>query len=1203
MTDFIQKWQDSESNERANYQSFLNDFCEFLGVEKSPPKGEGNHHYCFDRDVKIIAPSGAVTTNFIDFYKEGCFVLETKQGSNKGNKGHGKRGTATYRKEMKKAFGQALKYARFVELKPPFLITCDIGDHFRVWQDFSESWLSANGNYGTYDSVQKIPFADLKNDDVKAFFYKIFSDPQSLNPEKIAAQVTREVAADLAELAIALEQTAEPQAVAQFLMRCIFTMFAEDVGLLKEQLFTDALKSRWILNPQDFKSQVESLWAAMNDGTSFGFHGQLLRFNGGLFAKPQAIALTADQLQILLTAAERDWRNVEPAIFGTLLERALEKKERSKLGAHYTPRAYVERLVRPVIIEPLQEKWQLIQGEVETFLELREEILSRPESPEKKGALTKNLNETTGILNTFLKELREIKVLDPACGSGNFLYVTMDLMKTLELEVLNRLGTVIGSSQLKLGFDQVNPSQFLGIEINPRAAEIADLVIWIGYLQWHFRLFGSLPPVEPVLQEYKNIENRDAVLDYDGTKPAIDPKTGKGRSRWGGRTMKHSVTGEDVPDPSDQVEILEYINPREAQWQQANYIVSNPPFLGNARMREYLGDGYAETLRKVYKDVPDTVDFVMYWWHKAAQLVSKKNIFRFGLITTNTISQIRQRSVLDVFSDVNIEFAIPDHPWTDKGAAVRIAMTVASHINSSLSVFMRLGKVTHEINTEIPEESANSLKISWQKADHIFSNLQSGTNLSKAQKLKSNINLCSRGFELGGRGFILDGVIAQEWLSKNPNLARYVKPYVAGKELVNSNSKNQYVIDFYGVSEIDVEKYILPYQYLIERVKPVRQINQESARKKKWWLFRRSGSMIRPALSSLERFIVSVHTAKHRVFIFLEREISPDATLVLFALSDAYFIGLLSSYIHILWSLAMGGRLGIGNDPRYNQSKCFDPFPFPDLSEELKQEIRELGERLDSHRKQVQADHPEVTITAMYNCLEKMRSGEPFTDGDREFNNKALISTLKQIHDDLDQAVFRAYGWEDLIPLWQQVYRDPPQPPLSKGGEENLQKVPLDKGDLGGSIRDLGGSDLKEQLEQSILQRLVDFNAERAEEERNGLVRWLRPEYQAPDEIRTQKVIEGLGVEEKTEAAIAPPEQQKFPTKLKDQLAVIRDLLRTQGSEWTETQIAAQFKGAAKKKEKAIPMCLEILEDLGAILSIENTQPKRYYAAELQNIA
>jgi hypothetical protein len=1158
--DFLQKWENSEGNERANYQSFLNDFCQFLGVELSPPKGRGNSSYCFDRDVKIISPSGAVTTNYIDFYKEGCFVLEAKQGSDSSNKGTGKRGTATYRKEMKKAFGQALKYARFVEPKPPFLITCDIGDHFRVWQDFSESWLSANGNYGTYDSVQKIAFKDLVKPEIKEFFYKIFTDPQSLNPEKIAAKVTREVAADLAELAKTLEQVAAPQEVAQFLMRCIFTMFAEDVGLLKEQLFTEALTNRWLVNPKDFKPQVEALWQAMNDGTSFGFHGQLLRFNGGLFAHPKAFDLTKDQLAILLTAAKRDWRSVEPAIFGTLLERALEKKERSKLGAHYTPRAYVERLVRPVIIEPLQEKWQLIQGEVETLLE-------EEESAKSVATKTKKRNDAAQILKDFLAELQKIRVLDPACGSGNFLYVTMDLLKTLELEVFNRLGTVMGSSQLSLDFAQVNPSQFLGIEINPRAAEIADLVIWIGYLQWHFRLFGNLPPVEPVLREYKNIECRDAVLEYDGTKPAIDPKTGKVRTRWGGRMMTHAVTGEQVPDPSDQVEILEYLNPREAQWPKADYIVSNPPFLGNARMREYLGDGYTETLRKVYKDVPDTVDFVMYWWHKAAELTRVQNIFNFGFITTNTIRQIWQRKIIDFHlgqdNPLKITFAIPDHPWAEGDAAVRISMTAAS-LNLNIPTQIRIGEVIYEEEANNPEEEAELVKIKWKFVNQIFSDLTAKTDIGKMQKLKSNSSLSSRGVQLIGGGFLLEE-------SKVSSIESSVVFLYANGRDIQQRSRNLFIIDLFGKPEkIIKENYPKAYQWVFDRVKPDRDQNNRKSYRENWWIFGEPRASLRPALKNLPRYIVTVETAKHRIFVFLDCKVIPDNMLIVLAIDDSYYLGILSSQIHIIWALAAGGNLG-GNTPRYNKTVCFDPFPFPDPPEELKQEIRELGERLDSYRKQVQANHPDVTITAMYNCLEKMRSGEPFTDKDREFNNKALVSTLKQIHDDLDQAVFRAYNWNDLIPLWQQSQAEP------------------------------NNAEIKEQLEQTILQRLVDLNAERAEEERNGLIRWLRPEYQAPDQVSTQAVIEGVGVEEETTTVITAPEQQKFPAKLKEQLAIIRDLLRTQGGEWTIGQISAQFKG--KTKAGAIENCLEILEDLGVILSHTETDSKRYYAAELQNIA
>jgi hypothetical protein len=204
--------------------------------------------------------------------------------------------------------------------------------------------------------------------------------------------------------------------------------------------------------------------------------------------------------------------------------------------------------------------------------------------------------------------------------------VTLDLLKSLEAEVVTRLVDVIGNVQL--GLEQINPSQFLGIEINPRAAAIAELVIWIGYLQWHFKRFDTAAPPEPILQKFHNIEYRDAVLTYDGKEPDIDPVAKQPRTRWGGRMMKHPVTGEDVPDPTDQIPIYRYINPRPAEWQEADYIVSNPPFIGNARMREVLGDGYAETLRQVYKDVPDTVDYVMYWWHKAAELVRAGKVER-----------------------------------------------------------------------------------------------------------------------------------------------------------------------------------------------------------------------------------------------------------------------------------------------------------------------------------------------------------------------------------------------------------------------------------------------------------------------------------------------------------------------------------------------------------------------------------------------
>lgn len=288
-----------------------------------------------------------------------------------------------------------------------------------------------------------------------------------------------------------------------------------------------------------------------------------------------------------------------------------------------------------------------------------------------------------------------------------------------------------------------------------------------------------------------------------------------------------------------------------------------------------------------------------------------------------------------------------------------------------------------------------------------------------------------------------------------------------------------------------------------------------------------------------------METAKHRVFSFLDSSILPDVKLTVICLEDAYFLGILSSIIHTQWSLATGRKLE--DRPVYTKTTCFDCFSFPDATPEQKQKIRELGERLDAHRKQVQANHPDITITGMYNLLEKIRNREPLTDKDREYNNRALVSTLKQIHDDLDLAVFEAYGWEASL------------------------------------------------SDEQILENLVKLNAQRAEEERNGLIRWLRPEYQAPDQIAVQTTLEGIA--EPEPEVIAPVEQQKLPTKFKDQLATIRNLLRTQGGEWTLTQITAQFKNA-KRQQKAIQDCLDSLTELGVIrVHTEETQPRWYISS------
>ncbi len=1141
--DFLNKWLGSEGNERANYQTFFGDLCVALDVPAPPPKGsEAGDKYCFDKNIKFFSEK-AETTRFADFYKEGHFLIEAKQGSTNSSKGHGKRGTKGYRDEMQKAFNQAKSYAynRMLPSLPPFLITCDIGSHFEIWQGFS-------GEYGSYGARQTINLKDLAQPEIFDRFVAIFTDPQSLNPEKYRARVTREVAAELAKLSRWLEEQGyEAHATANFLMRCIFTMFAEDVELLKGEVFTKALRDRWIPNPHTFKPEIEQLWQTMNTGGTFGFE-RILRFNGSFFEDATAFDLPKEQLEVLYAAAAKDWSQVEPAIFGTLLERALEKKERSRLGAHYTPRSYVERLVRPVVMEPLRQQWDEVE------LELRR-ILVTPEGKEPTAAQQKKAEQE---ITQFLTQLRQVRILDPACGTGNFLYVTLDLLKGLEQEAIARLVDVVGNVQLNV-LEQVNPAQFLGIEINPRAAAIAELVIWIGYLQWYFKRYGNAAPPEPVLQAFGNIECRDAVLAYDGKEPDIDPKTGEVRSRWGGKMMKHPVTGEDVPDPSDRVVIYKYLNARAAVWPDADYIVSNPPFIGNKRMRGALGDGYVEILRSVQSEVSELSDFVMYWWHHAGKLMQKDKINSFGFITTNSISNSFNRKVIEEYLSENnsifLKFVIPDHPWIDssEGAAVRVSMTVCGKEHSQ-------GKLLN-IQKESYLDNGELIPIFSTKQGYIYSDLTIGANVVSMTSLKSNYRMSFQGVIPLGDGFRLNQEEIHKLGFSLDTLPDVIKPYMIGRDVVKEHQK-KWIIDFHNLTKEQAYlNYPSLYQRIIELVKPSREQNNRKCRRENWWLFGENAPKLRSAISTIRKFIVTPDTSKFKPFVLVESKVLPDVQLYSIVSDDTWILGVLESSVHQYWLLKIAPRMGKGNDIRWKPSKVFDPFPFPDPTPEQKQKIRELGDRLDSHRKQVQAAHPDITITGMYNLLEKLRAGEPFTDADRAYNNRALVSTLKQIHDDLDTAVFAAYGWQDLV------------------GKPTAE------------------------ITETILERLVALNAERAAEERNGHIRWLRPEYQAPEQVQsTQTTLEGIGDE--AETGIIPVEQQKWSNQPKDQLAAIRDLLRSSSGEWTVAQIANQFTGKnTQKKLDAISENLDRLEWFGLLVKREDAGITYWQYAELQPTA
>ena len=1163
---FIQRWERSGGHERGAGQQFLLEFCDLLGLDKPDPPGPENelNTYTFERRVDRRKPDGTTTPNWIDLFRSLHFVLETKQGVNPRrdksdpdqpllpaldaasatpSAGHGQRGSTTWDKALDRAHAQGERYIHLLppgEPRPPFLIVCDVGHCFDIYAEFS----GTGGQYEAFPDPRsrRIELKDLHRPEIRDLFRAIWTDPHSLDPSKHAAKVTREVARALADLARSLEKDGhDPQHTAGFLQRCLFTMFAEDVGLLPEDAFLGMLE-RVREQPAGLVTMLQALWTDMATGSEFSvaIQHKIPHFNGGLFKETSALPLRPDQIAYLIHAARQDWSAVEPAIFGTLLERALDPRERHKLGAHYTPRSYVERLVRPTLIEPLRVEWETVKV---TAAQLDEQ----GKTPKAREAV-----------ETFHHKLARTRVLDPACGSGNFLYVSLELLKRLEAEVLDLFEKLGGNRALEMDTVLIRPSNFLGIEINPRAAAIAQLVLWIGYFQWHKRTTGKADTNDrPLLPKHNSIECRDAVLDYDEKIPRRDPETGEVVTIWDGRTTKpHPVTGKEVPDESARIPLFDYTNPRRAEWPSADYIVGNPPFIGKGRMRDALGDGYVESLRKAWTGkVPDSADFVMYWWRRAAEILQDGKIIRFGFITTNSIHQTFNRRVLEGFVGIEkkpiyIFFAIPDHPWVDSadGADVRIAMTVADRSS-------RLGEL-QKVEMEECQSDGEAEVALTTNTGVIGPDLKVGANTAAAVALGANSGISCLGLILGGKGFKVPKSLADTINQEAGPSGPLANPIWNGSDLTDRWAGN-YAIDAHGLSEGQLmELSPTAWQHLKNTVYDVRQTNRDPKLRQFWWLFRRANTEFRNSTASLERFIVTSETAKHRIFQFLGGADRPEHKLVVVASEDAFLFGIMSSSIHVAWALQTGGRLGVGNDPVYVKTRCFETFPFPALDEgPLKQRIWDLGEKLDAHRKARQAAHPELTLTGLYNVLEKLRTGTALTDKERKIHDHGLATILKQIHDDLDLAVLEAYGWQDLVdakPLADRLAT----------GDESAQE-------------------LEQELEQELLKRLVALNHERAAEEKHGLVRWLRPEYQAPDDTGVpaseQKQIE-LEAESASAKPITPAEKLKWPASMPDQVAAIQRLLPATGPDPAE--LAACF---GKRTQARIRTITEILDTLTAL--------------------
>jgi hypothetical protein len=550
--------------------------------------------------------------------------------------------------------------------------------------------------------------------------------------------------------------------------------------------------------------------------------------------------------------------------------------------------------------------------------------------------------------------------------------------------------------------------------------------------------------------------------------------------------------------------------------------------------------GYAEALWAAHKDMNDSADFVMYWWDRAAEILGRKKskTRRMGFVTTNSISQPFQRRVmerhLNAKAPVSPIFAVPDHPWTKASkdsAAVRISMTVAQ----AGSREGQLWEVVQESGLDTDEPSLAFKVILGQ----INSDLSAGVDVTKAAALRANEGLCSPGVKLHGSGFIVTPNEAEHLgLGRRPGLEQHVRPYRNGRDLT-SRPRGVMVIDLFGLGEAEVrQNYPEIYQHLILSVKPERDLNNREFYRENWWIFGEPRRELRPALEELDRYVVTIETSKHRTFQFLDTDTIPDNMLVVVATDDAAVLAILSSRLHTTWAQILGGWLGYGNDPRYTKSRCFDPFPFPDLPEALKIRLRALGEELDATRKRVQAEHPDLTLTGLYNVLEKIRASAALTPADEDVKQRGRVLILKELHDQIDAATAQAYGWP---------------------------------------------SDL---TDEQILERLVALNAERAREEAAGHVRWLRPDYQIPRFAKGAKARTGdldLG-----ETVVALDKGlPDFPKDPYEAPLAIERLLIAAGRPMDAAELARGFKRGGKRIEQRITQALTTLARYGNIIALD----------------
>ena len=929
--EFIAKWHASELKERSAAQEHFIDLCRLLG-EPTPaeadPKGD---HYCFERGALKDSGGGG----WADVWKRHCFAWEYK----------GKHAN------LDAAFDQLRQYALALE-NPPLLVVSDMR-RFRIRTNWTNS-VSKTHEFG---------LDDLADAAVRDKLKWAMSDPERLRPDETRQTLTERAAETFAQLAQSLrDQGHAPEGVAHFVNRLVFCMFAEDVGLLPNAMFTRMLEHAR-QRPEDFATLACDLFGAMSVGGRVGFE-TVEWFNGGLFEDDATLPMEKDQIETTLKASELDWSNIDPSILGTLFERGLDPDKRSQLGAHYTDRDKIMRIIDPVIVRPLLAEWKAAKARIADNLE-------RVRLAKSQGAATRHRGRAKNVLGAFLERLRSFAVLDPACGSGNFLYLALHALHDLE----HRVQLEAEAMGLERAFPSVGPANVKGIEVNAYAAELARVSVWIGEIQW-MRRNGFPGSRQPVLDPLETIECRDAITTLEGGEP---------------------------------------------DWPAADVIIGNPPFLGGKLLITNLGEEYVSTMFDVYEGrVPREADLVCYWFVKAGNHLEGKGSTRVGLVATNSIRGGANRRALERATDGRPVFdAWSDEPWVIDGAAVRVSLICFSRADDELVAPVRLdGEPVDEIYTDLTARRDGA-----------------GVDLTKAQRLVQNAGVGFMGDTKGGPFDVPGDLARewlQEPANPNgrPN-SDVLKPWMNGMAITR-RSADKWIVDFgWTMVREEAALYEAPFEHAAEHVRPMRQRNRRESYRRNWWRHVEPRQGMWKALKGLSRYIVTPTVAKHRLFAWLDARVCPDHQLIVIARDDDTTFGILHSRFHEVWALRKGTSLE--DRPRYTPTTTFETFPFPEgfspnvpaahyLTDPCAQAIASAARRL------VELRDRWLNPREWVDWIEEPVPGYPRRAVPRDKKAATAIKKrtltnlynarpqwLADAHAQLDVAVAAAYGWPSDI--------------------------------------------------------------------------------------------------------------------------------------------------------------------------------------------